>query len=182
MEIISWSIAISTIVWDRAGIELATSGSAVGLAIYLLRYGSGVFKKDKSGFSTIELRLLYMFYCEFGNFREDFIFAKLRICEVSWKQTLAKWLNTLSFIDIGKFCLICGFFTSLMCRENKSLAKIKVSRKFPNLRYSNTACWDPKQKVYYKFGMLYFDLCTIPNGNNGDGWMEAVLVCSLWVL
>ena len=24
-------------------------------------------------------------YCKFGNFREDFIFAKLRICEVSSK-------------------------------------------------------------------------------------------------
>ena len=24
-------------------------------------------------------------YCKFGIFREDFIFAKLRICEVSWK-------------------------------------------------------------------------------------------------
>ena len=25
----------------------------------------------------------YIIYCKFGNFREDFIFAKLRICEVS---------------------------------------------------------------------------------------------------
>ena len=25
----------------------------------------------------------YLFYCKFGNFREDIIFAKLRICEVS---------------------------------------------------------------------------------------------------
>ena len=25
-------------------------------------------------------------HCKFGNIREDFIFAKLRICEVSWKQ------------------------------------------------------------------------------------------------
>ena len=29
--------------------------------------------------------ILYFIYCKFGNFREGFIFAKLRICEVSWK-------------------------------------------------------------------------------------------------
>ena len=41
---------------------------------------------------------------------------------------------TLSFIDKGKSCLICVFFTSLICLL-MLFAKIKFSRKFPNLQY-----------------------------------------------
>ena len=41
---------------------------------------------------------------------------------------------TLSFIDIGKSCLSREFFTSLMCLL-MLFAKIKFSRKFPNLQY-----------------------------------------------
>ena len=41
---------------------------------------------------------------------------------------------TLSFINIGKFCLKRDFFTSLMCLL-MLFAKIKFSRKFPNLQY-----------------------------------------------
>ena len=42
-----------------------------------------------------------MHYCKFGNFREDFIFAKLRIkLKPSQNGKI-----TLSFIDIGKACL-----------------------------------------------------------------------------
>ena len=40
----------------------------------------------------------------------------------------------LSFIDIGKSCLNREFFTSLMCLLMQC-AKIKFSRKFPNLQY-----------------------------------------------
>ena len=32
-------------------------------------------------------------YCKFGNFREDFIFAKLRISKFRENKTLAKWQN-----------------------------------------------------------------------------------------
>ena len=42
---------------------------------------------------------------------------------------------TLSFIDIGKPCLSREFFTSLICLL-MLFAKIKFSRKFPNLQYS----------------------------------------------
>ena len=42
---------------------------------------------------------------------------------------------TLSFIDIGKSCLSREFFTSLICLS-MLFAKIKFSRKFPNLQYT----------------------------------------------
>ena len=32
---------------------------------------------------TVVMDVFKVKYCKFGNFREDFIFAKLRICEVS---------------------------------------------------------------------------------------------------
>ena len=41
---------------------------------------------------------------------------------------------TRSFIDIGKPCLSREFFTSLICLI-MIFAKIKFSRKFPNLQY-----------------------------------------------
>ena len=41
---------------------------------------------------------------------------------------------TLSFIDIGKSCLSCKFFTSLICLL-MLLIKIKFSQKFQNLQY-----------------------------------------------
>ena len=43
---------------------------------------------------------------------------------------------TLSFNDIGQSCLNREFFTSLMCLLMR-FAKIKFSRKFPNLQYSD---------------------------------------------
>ena len=42
--------------------------------------------------------------------------------------------SPLSFIDIGKPCLIGEFFTSQICLL-MLFAKIKFSRKFPNLQY-----------------------------------------------
>ena len=47
---------------------------------------------------------------------------------------------TLSFIDIGKSCLSREFFTSLICLL-MLFAKIKFSRKFPNLQYSMVINW-----------------------------------------
>ena len=34
-------------------------------------------------------------YCKFGNFHEDFIFAKLRICEISWKENPGEMAKSL---------------------------------------------------------------------------------------
>ena len=62
------------------------------------------------------------------------IFAKLK-----------PWRNgkiTLSFIDIGISCLSHEFFTSQICLL-MLFAKIKFSRKFPNLQYSGLS-YSPK--------------------------------------
>ena len=50
------------------------------------------------------------------------------------KKPLRNGKITLSFIDIGKPCLSREFFTSLI-RLLILFAKIKFSRKFPNLQY-----------------------------------------------
>ena len=71
-------------------------------------------------------------YCKFGNFREDFIFAKLRFAKI---KSSRNGKITLSFISIGKSCLNREFFTSRMCLLMQ-FAKIKFSRKFPNLQYN----------------------------------------------
>ena len=76
-------------------------------------------------------------YCKFGNFREDFIFAKLRICDMRSFVKIKPSRDdkiTLSFIGIGKSCLNREVFTSLICLL-MLFAKIKLSRKFPNLQY-----------------------------------------------
>ena len=74
-------------------------------------------------------------YCKFGNFHEDFIFAKLRICMQSFVKIkpLRSGKITLSFIHIGKPYLNGEFFTSLICLL-MLFAKIKFLRKFPNLQ------------------------------------------------
>ena len=61
-------------------------------------------------------------------FSRNFAYAKFRE-----NKTLTKWPKTLSFIDIGKSCLNRDFFTSLMCLL-MLFAKMKLSRKFPNLQ------------------------------------------------
>ena len=75
-------------------------------------------------------------YCKFGIFREDFIFAKLRMRSFVKIKTSRNGKITLSFNDIGKSCLSRDFFTSLICLL-LLFAKIKFSRKFPNLQYTN---------------------------------------------
>ena len=70
-------------------------------------------------------------YCKFGFFREDFIFTKLRSFMKIKPSRNGK--ITLSFIDIGISCLSREFFTSLICLL-MLFAKIKFSRKFPNLQ------------------------------------------------
>ena len=72
--------------------------------------------------------------CKFRFFREDFIFAKLRICSDSVlsfvKIKPSRYGKiTLSFIDLGKSCISREFFTSLICLL-MLFAKIKFSRKF----------------------------------------------------
>ena len=73
--------------------------------------------------------------CKFGNFREDFIFAKLRSFVKIKPSQNGK--ITLSFIDIGKSCFNREFFTELMCLVMQ-FAKINFSRKFSNLQYTIT--------------------------------------------
>ena len=74
-------------------------------------------------------------YCKFGNFREDFIFAKLRACGVSREKnpreivkTLCTYLMKVNHIDVANF--LRGKYAFNTTRENKILAK-----KFPNLQY-----------------------------------------------
>ena len=52
---------------------------------------------------------------------------------------------TLSFIDKGKSCLSYEFITSLV-RLLMLFAKIKFSRKFPNLQYIDK---DPDKEILY---------------------------------
>ena len=69
-------------------------------------------------------------YCTFGKFRENKTLAKnARFRE---NKTLAKWRNQL-FTDIGKSYPSCEFLTSQICLLTL-FAKIKLSRKFPNLQ------------------------------------------------
>ena len=65
-----------------------------------------------------------------GTFREDVIIAKL----MRKIKPLQNGKITLSFIDMGKSCLNCNFFTSLICLL-MLFAKINFSGKFPNLQY-----------------------------------------------
>ena len=62
-------------------------------------------------------------YCKFGNFREGFIFAKLRNGEI-----------TLSITDIVKSFTSREFLAPQECLLTV-FAKIKFSRKFPDLQY-----------------------------------------------
>ena len=63
-------------------------------------------------------------------FSRNFAYAKFRE-----NKTLAKWQNHFFvLIDIGKSCLNREFFTSLMFLL-MLFAKIKLSRKLPNLQY-----------------------------------------------
>ena len=57
----------------------------------------------------------------------------------------------LSFTDIGKSCPVRDFFTSQMCLLTL-YAKIKFSRKFPNLQYmdSNLTSQHSRTKRRYK--------------------------------
>ena len=72
-------------------------------------------------------------YCKFGNFREDFIFAKLRI--YAYMRSFVKTKSsgnakiTMSFSDICKSCPSREFLASkIFCfnviHENEILAKI----------------------------------------------------------
>ena len=62
-------------------------------------------------------------------FSRNFTYAKFRENTPSRNGK-----NTLSFIDIRKPCLSRDFFTSLICIL-MLFAKIKFTRKFPNLQY-----------------------------------------------
>ena len=74
-------------------------------------------------------------YCKFGNFWRGLYFR-----ETSHMRSFVKIKSsrndkiTLSFIGLGKPCLGLEFFTSLIGLL-MPFAKIKFSRKFPNLQY-----------------------------------------------
>ena len=68
-------------------------------------------------------------YCKFGNFREGFIFAKLRSF-VKIKSSQNGEI-TLSFTFIGKSCPSSKFLLSQICLKSL-FAKIKLSQKFPD--------------------------------------------------
>ena len=61
--------------------------------------------------------MYYVFcYCKFENFREAFIFAKLRICEVLWKiKSSQNDETTLSVADFSKLSHIHEFSKSQIC-------------------------------------------------------------------
>ena len=80
-------------------------------------------------------------YCKFGNFREGFIFAKLR----SFLKIKPSWNGkiTLSFTDVGKSGSSRKFLTSQICLLTL-FAKIKLSRKisgFTVIKIWTTQLW-----------------------------------------
>ena len=76
----------------------------------------------------------HLVYCKFGNFREGFIFAKLSICEVSWKIESSRIGEIiLSFTDIGK-SRPCVANMSFTCKEANYKQKI-LSVKNNNLKW-----------------------------------------------
>ena len=68
-------------------------------------------------------------YCKFGNFREGFIFAKLRSFVKIKTSRIGEII--LSFTDTSKSSPCREFLTSQICVLTL-FAKIKFSRKFPN--------------------------------------------------
>ena len=68
-----------------------------------------------------------MFYCKFGNFREGFIFVKIK--------SSRNGEIILSFTDLGKSFPSREFLTSQICLSTL-FAKMKSLRKFPDLQYT----------------------------------------------
>ena len=77
---------------------------------------------------------------------------------------------TLSFIDIGKSCLNREFLSSLICLLIL-FAKIKFSRKFPNLQYVSDA-----MKVRL---VCWFDCLSLVSGQLRDTHMPGSLKVDL---
>ena len=67
-------------------------------------------------------------YCKFGNFREGFIYAKLRENKSSRNGKI-----TLSFTDLGKSCPSHEILTTKICLLTL-FAKMRFSLKFPDLQ------------------------------------------------
>ena len=82
---------------------------------------------------TVPIRLPFdavckLLMCDSGIVNSEIFARTLKI------KPLRNGKITLSFIDIGKSCLSCDFFTSLICLL-MLFTKIKFPRKFPNLQY-----------------------------------------------
>ena len=103
-------------------IEMGTDKWYIALDYQVIRKSSGSVVNSKTIsllYPAVKFSLTDSEYFKFGNFREGFIFAKLRSF-------------TLSFTDISTQCPCCKIFTSQICLLTV-FAKIKFSRKFPNL-------------------------------------------------
>ena len=106
----------------------------IALEYQVVRKSSGSVVNSKTIsllYPAVKFTLTDSEYCKFGNFREGFIFAKLRYVQI---KSSRNGEITLSFTDISKPCPCCKIFTSQICLLTL-FAKIKFSRKFPNLHY-----------------------------------------------
>ena len=72
-------------------------------------------------------------YCKFENFREGYIFSKLRMRSFVKTKSSRIGVITLSFTDIGK-SRPCREFSTSQLYVLTLFAKIKFSRKFANLQ------------------------------------------------
>ena len=87
---------------------------------------------------------------------------------------------TLSFIDIGKSCLGREFFTSLTCLL-MLFAKIKFSRKLPNLQYHiNWGHWQSSMSVK-NYSVLINTFCPILCHKNKILKCSIFTFCSVYV-
>ena len=67
----------------------------------------------------------------------------------------------MSFTDKGKSCPVHDFFTSQMCLLTL-FAKIKFSRKFPNLQFSFEACHEERADLLALVCGVFCEFVTFP--------------------
>ena len=92
-------------------------------------------------------------YCKIGNFRENIIFpnsVKRNICVVKQMRFGHDLLISVNNRVISPFC-----------EDMRSFAKIKSSRKFPNLQYNHGACQNDAGRIVYPFLTLKVDFISL---------------------
>ena len=88
------------------------------------------------------------FYCKIGNFRVDFIFAKLRSFLKIKSSRNGK--ITLSITDLQSIVKVNHALVTIFNVANMLFPKIKFSRKCLNLQYSfNNVCSYISSSLYY---------------------------------